>query len=166
MPIVKLALEQIVFVRNYTTHLLDSVQPADWFRQPSGGVSTIAWQVGHLAMAEYRLTLERIRGRRPEDESLIPEEFLKHFARESIPNPDPTQNPSVERIRAVFDSVHRQALAELETLSEDELSQPVLKSHPLAKTKQEALFWCSQHEMLHAGQIGLLRRQLGYAPLW
>jgi uncharacterized damage-inducible protein DinB len=166
MSIVKLALEQIVFVRNYTTHLLDNVPPEDWFRQPSAGVSTIAWQVGHLAMAEYRLALERIRGRRPEDEGLIPEEFLKHFARASIPNPDPAQNPSVEHIRAVFESVHRQALAELETLSEDELSQPVLKSHPLAKTKQEALFWCSQHEMLHAGQIGLLRRQLGYAPLW
>src|SRR5262245_55625573 len=47
MSIVKLALEQIVFVRNYTTHLLDNVPPEDWFRQPSGGVSTIAWQVGH-----------------------------------------------------------------------------------------------------------------------
>ena len=91
MSIVKLILEQIVFARNYTTHLLDNVLPADWFRQPSGGVSIIAWQVGHLAMAEYRLTLERIRGRRPEDESLIPDEFLRHFARESIPNPDPSR---------------------------------------------------------------------------
>lgn len=37
---------------------------------------------------------------------------------------------------------------------------------PLAKTKMESLLWCAHHEMLHAGQIGLLRRQLGYAPLW
>src|SRR5215471_11039927 len=82
MSTVKLAAEQFAFARAYTVRLLDSVAPDDWFREPPGGVSTIAWQVGHLAMAEYRLALERIRGRRPEDESLIPDEFLRHFARE------------------------------------------------------------------------------------
>jgi hypothetical protein len=38
--------------------------------------------------------------------------------------------------------------------------------HPLVKTKLWALLWCAQHESVHAGQIGLLRRQLGYSPLW
>ncbi len=39
----------------------------------------IAWQVGHLAMAEYRLALERIRGPQPQDAGLISEEFLRLF---------------------------------------------------------------------------------------
>ena len=33
-------------------------------------------------------------------------------------------------------------------------------------TKLRALLWCARHEMLHAGQIGLLRRHLGYPPMW
>jgi hypothetical protein len=38
--------------------------------------------------------------------------------------------------------------------------------HPFAKTKLLALLWCANHEMLHAGQIGLLRRLLGCPPMW
>ena len=29
-----------------------------------------------------------------------------------------------------------------------------------------SLLWCAHHEMVHAGQIGLLRRYLGFAPVW
>ena len=36
----------------------------------------------------------------------------------------------------------------------------------MAQTKLDSLFWCAHHEMLHAGQIGLVRRLLGQAPLW
>jgi hypothetical protein len=166
MSRLNLAIEQIVFVRNYTNRLLDQTKEADWFSTPPGGVSHIAWQVGHLAMAEYRLALERIRGPRPEDGNLISDEFLKTFGRQSVPEADAGKYPSAADIRAVFDRVHHQALEELRTLDESELDKPVLKPHQLAKTKLWSLLWCAQHEAIHAGQIGLLRRQLGYAPLW
>ena len=51
-------------------------------------------------------------------------------------------------------------------LDEAELSQPVPHPHAFAKTKVVALLWCAYQEMLHAGQIGLLRRHLGYPPMW
>jgi hypothetical protein len=161
-----LALNQIHFARLYTERLLEHVPQADWFRLPPGGVSHVAWQVGHLAMAEYRLALERIRGRRPEDEHLIPDEFLQRYGRTSTADPDPGHNPPVEVIRTVFDRVHQQVLAELPGLPPEELAQPPLRPHVLCATKGEALLWCSQHEMLHAGQIGLLRRLLGHPPVW
>jgi hypothetical protein len=159
------ARDQIVFARNYTLWLLDSTDPVEWFRQPTEGITHIAWQVGHLAMAEYRLALVRIRGQRPEDAELISEDFVKRFG-PSPPDPDPARNPSPAEIRAVLDRVHRQALHELQGLSEEELDQPTAKPHPKFTTKLGSLFWCGQHEMLHAGQIGLLRRLLGHAPLW
>jgi hypothetical protein len=162
----RLALEQIEFARRYTNRLLDALDLADWFRQPAAGVTHVAWQVGHLAMAEYRMALERTRGARPEDAGLISEEFLRIFGRNSVPDADPGRYPSPAEIRAVFDRVHRQAMQELPGLSEDELDRPVLKSHSLVQTKLWALLWCAQHEAVHAGQIGLLRRQLGYPPLW
>jgi hypothetical protein len=165
-PQLQVAIDQIIFARKYTSELLDATTPADWFRMPAESVSHIAWQVGHLAMAEYRLVLERVRGRQPGDELLISELFLMQFGRDSVPEPDPAKNPSLEEIRHSFDAVHRQALHELPQLADDELSEPPLKPHKLFTTKLGGLFWCSQHEMLHAGQLGLLRRLLGQKHLW
>jgi uncharacterized damage-inducible protein DinB len=84
---------------------------------------------------------------------------------ESVPDPDPAKYPSPADLRAVFDRVHEQVLREVRGLDEGELDQPVPHPHPFATTKLQALLWCARHEMLHAGQIGLLRRQLGYPPL-
>jgi DinB superfamily len=166
MSRLQLAVEQISFARNYTIRLLDQTPAADWFRQPRAGVTHIAWQVGHLAMAEYRLALIRIRDARPEDAELISEDFIRVFGAGSVPEADPAKYPSQAAIRAVLDRVHEQALSELGSLDDSELDKPVLKPHPLAKTKLWALLWCAQHEMVHAGQIGLLRRQLGHPPIW
>ncbi len=91
MSRLQLAIEQIVFARNYTIGLLDQTPTDEWFRLPQGGVNHVAGQVGHIVFAEYRL---------------------------------------------------------------------------VATTKLRALLWCAHHEMLHAGQIGLLRRHLGYSPMW
>jgi hypothetical protein len=62
--------------------------------------------------------------------------------------------------------VHEQVLRELACLSESELDQPVPDPLPFAKTKLLMLLWWARHEMVHAGQIGLLRRQLGFSQLW
>ena len=51
-------------------------------------------------------------------------------------------------------------------LDDAELDQSVPHPHRFATTKLRALLWCAHHEMLHAGQIGLLRRHLGYPPVW
>jgi DinB superfamily len=166
MSRLQLAVEQIVFARNYTIGLLDQTKTDDWFRKPSGGVSHIAWQVGHLASAEYCLALWRIRGKHPQDADLISDEFVRLSGAESVPDFDPTKYPGDAEIRRVFDRVHEQVLRELHDLDDSDLDQPVLNPHPLAKTKLWALLWCAHHEMLHAGQIGLLRRQLGYSPVW
>jgi hypothetical protein len=73
MSRVTTALTNIVFARKYTLRFLDALPDADWFRMPPGGVTHVAWQVGHLAFAEYRLALERIRGPRPDDANLLSE---------------------------------------------------------------------------------------------
>ena len=55
MSLMQTALDRIAFSRRYTLGLLDGVPEAEWFRMPAEGVTHVAWQVGHLAMAEYRL---------------------------------------------------------------------------------------------------------------
>jgi hypothetical protein len=162
----QLVIEQIVFARNYTLGLLDKTPMTDWFRQPPGGVSHVGWQVGHFAFAEYRLALWRIRGPQPQDEGLFTPEFLRLFGANSVPDADPAKYPPPAEVRAMLDRVHEQVLRELPGLDDGELDQPVPHPHPFAMTKLLALLWCAHHEMLHAGQIGLLRRLLGHQPMW
>lgn len=165
-PRVATVLTNLVFARMYTLRLVDSIPVAEWFRVPPAGVSHVAWQVGHLAMAEYRLVLERVRGARPEEAKLISPEFVATFGRGSVPDADASKYPSPAEIRSVFERVHSRVLADLPNVDDDVLHEPPFTPHPLCKTKIECLHWCTHHEMLHAGQIGLLRRQLGYSPQW
>jgi hypothetical protein len=160
------AVSNIAFARSYTLWFLDGLPESDWFRMPPGGVTHIAWQVAHLAFAQYRLALDRIRGVRPEDANLIADSFLDKFARDSLADPDPARHPPVSEIRAIFDRVHETVMAEVSALPESELDAPVLKPHRIVKTKLESLIWCANHELVHAGQIALLRRFHGHAPLW
>jgi hypothetical protein len=161
-----IAIGMIRQTRDYTVRMLDTIDPGNWFIQPRDGVTHVAWQVGHLAMAEYALCLFRIRGSRTEDETLISQSFAKRFGRESVPDPDPAANPSVQEIRDVFDRVHSQVLLELPALTDSMLDEPTTRPHPLFNTKFGSLLWCPRHEMSHAGQIGLLRRMMGQSPMW
>lgn len=160
-----IARKQVEFARGQTRLLLSDIDDADWFRQPQGAATHVAWQVGHLAMAQYGLCLFRIRGRRLEDNELMSSRFRKQFSRGSRPDPDPANNPAPPEIRAVFDRVHEQALAEMATYEPSLLNEAVEEPHAVFATKLGALLFCSFHEMLHAGQIGMVRRMLGKSPI-
>jgi hypothetical protein len=161
----QLAIRQIEFARGYTLSLLDGLTDDEWFRRPAEAVTHVAWQIGHLAMAEYGLCLFRIRGRRPEDLDLMSSKFRKQFSRGSQPTSETANNPTPAELRSVLDRVHQQALGELAACTEQQLSEPIDEPYAVTPTKLGALFFCSHHEMLHAGQIGLLRRLLGKAPV-
>lgn len=158
--------DQIVFARRYSLQRIVSVPHTDWFRMPPGVPTHVAWQVGHLAMAEYRLCIERVRGVRPDDEAVIPVAFRKLFLKDSAPDADPAAYPTPEAIRATLDRVHEMVLAEFPTYDAIDLETEVMTPHTVCRTKADTLMWCSHHEMIHAGQIGLLRRLFGHKPLW
>lgn len=161
----ELAISQIRFAREYTLTLLDGIEPSDWFRQPAEGVSHLAWQMGHLAMAQYGLCLFRIRGRADIDMDLMSSSFRKKFSKGTTPDPDPSKNPSPEEIRGVFDRVYEQTMLELPNVTKSVLDEPIDMPYAVTPTKLGGLLFCSHHEMLHAGQIGLLRRLIGKAPV-
>lgn len=161
----ELVLDELRMVRGYTLDLIQNTDPADWFCQPQEGVTHVAWQVGHLAVAEYGLALKRIRGLRATDEQLIPSAFFQQFGKGSVPEPDPHENPHPDEILDVLHRVHDAVMHELTEWPESVLEEHVDQPHPMFTTKYGALQWCAQHEMLHAGQIGLLRRLTGQKPL-
>ncbi len=160
-----LALQQIEFARNYTLSLLADIDEGEWFCLSEGCPTHLAWQVGHLAMAEYGLCLYRQRGRQPIDRELMPGEFRKKFSRGSAVESDAGQYPSASEIRAVFDRVHAQVLQESQSFEPQQLAEAVDMPYAVEATKLGSLYFCSHHEMLHAGQIGLIRRLLGKQPV-
>jgi hypothetical protein len=155
--------DALVFARRYTATLLDTIPADEWFRMPGGSPTHVAWQVGHLAMAENRLVYERVCG----GTGLLAPEFIQQFSRESVADPDPANHPSPSDLRATLDRVHSVTLDVLATIPDAALDEPAPGiKHRYCTLKWEFIRWAGHHEMLHTGQIGLLRRMLGQAPVW
>ncbi|MBM4093678.1 MAG: DinB family protein, partial [Planctomycetes bacterium] len=136
----ELAIKKIEFARAHTNRLLADIDDGDWFRQPAEGVTHVAWQVAHLAMAEYGLALFRMRGRLPEDLALMPGPFRRKYSKGSAPDPDPANNPSPAEIRAVFDRVHRQVILELPSHSPSALGERVDEPYAVSPTRLGGLY--------------------------
>lgn len=161
----QLAVERINSARRYTWTLLEDLSDDDWFFVPSQVQTHIAWQVGHLAMAEYRVALERVRGPQPEDRDMISKEFLRLFGKGTAPEVDRSRYPAPAEIRATFDRVHERLQQDIPSCSDALLDEKFSVPHPAFSTKLGALYFVAEHEMLHAGQIGLIRRMSGKPPL-
>jgi hypothetical protein len=160
-----LALQQIEFARSYMLGILAEIDETEWFTLPAGCPTHVAWQVGHLAMAEYGLCLFRQRGRQAIDLELMSSSFRKQFSRGTVPEADASKYPAAADIRATLDRVHAQVLKESPEFTPEQMQEPVDMPYAVEATKLGCLLFCSHHEMLHAGQLGLIRRLLGKQPV-
>jgi len=161
----EMAIDRIRASRLYTEQFLKDLTDAEWYWSPPQFTTHVAWQVGHLAVAQYNLCLRRVSGRTSADEPLISDAYIEAFKLGSKPIAEPKKNLPLDEIRRVFEAVHEQSIHELAGRSEAELDEPVEQPHPSIKTKLGAVEMCSQHEMAHAGQIAMLRRLMGKPPL-
>lgn len=157
--------------RQYTLSLLDGLSDDEWFWTPAANGtaeaygSHIAWQVGHIAMAEYGLLLFRQRGRAEVDLELMPSSFRKRFAKGSLPSPDRAAYPQPSEILLQLEKIRKQVLLELPSFAPASLDEPLDPPTAGYATKYGAMLMAPQHEMLHCGQIGVLRRLMGRSPL-
>ena len=161
----QLALAQMESARRYLLSLLDGLSDEQWFWTPPSPTTHIAWQVGHLAVAQYGLMLFRQRGRLETDAQLMSGEFRKLFMKGTNPLAERANYPTVEEIRTTLSAVHRQAMAEGSRFEPAELSTATEPPHFGPANRLGSLLCASHHEMVHAGQVGLLRRMQGLAPV-
>ena len=162
---IRLAISQIEFARKYTLGLVEDVSGEDWFRGVEGCPSHLAWQLGHLAMAQYALTMIRIRGKEPEDEAILSKRFFRCFQKGTKPIFSADEYPPASEIRDTLGRVHEASMKELAKQTDESLSEKLPEPHAVFDTKLGSVFFCSAHEMLHGGQMGLLRRMLGKDPI-
>jgi hypothetical protein len=159
------ALARVEMARGFTKQFLAGLTPEEWFWSPPELATHVAWQVAHLSVAQYRLCLERIRGRTAADDAFMPATYLERFQLGSQPAAGAANNPPLGEIQRVFEAVHERSLAELAARTDEEMDVPLEQPRPMFKTRLAAVEWAAQHEFVHAGQIALLRRLMGKAPL-
>lgn len=152
--------------RGLLKHFLEEIDQEKWCWQPAEGINHVAWQVGHLAVAQYGLCIKRVVGDSPESEDVLPLSFLKRYGKGSTPSPDTTENASVEELLATLDAVDERMHEVLATTQDEELEVELKKPHPMFSTVLGGVEFAPQHEMMHIGQIVILRRLMGMDPTW
>lgn len=134
------AIAQIADARQYTLGLLADLSTGAWFLMPTPAVTHIAWQVGHISIAQYRLGIAFLREPKPEDAAWVPANYRELFGRDSTPQADPSLYPTPSQILATLDEINRHVVAEVSQLTDADLNRPVLQTHRFLKTVNEALF--------------------------
>ena len=158
---------QIIAARSYTLELLEQTPQSLWFHAPPGSRTHIAWQVGHLAMAQYRLGIYFVRQPQADDQAVLSQTFMDHFRKGTSADAPEESLPPLGEIRAAMDRIHQHILATWDRYeSLDMHSHALCHPHRIVTTRIDALFWMARHEMIHAGQIGMIRRMLGCASMW
>lgn len=155
------ALWQHRWARQYCLQLIESVPESLWYVKPSGMVTHLAWQVGHLAVSQYGLMLFRQRGRAQGDVKLMPGWLRKQFGRGSQPADSAEGMPTASELIQYLSAIHEQAAAEVSQLSPTTLRESCDMPYCLYPNKLGALMFAPVHESIHAGQIGLIRRGHG-----
>ncbi len=158
-------LHQMGWARQYTRQLIDSIPRDLWYQMPNGYPSHVAWQVGHLSVAQYGLMLFRQRGRMPGDLDIMPGWLRKQFGKGSTPSASAEGQPSPEELLSLFDKINQQSHQEASQFPASLLREPTEMPYAAYPIKLGALLFCPIHEGVHAGQLGVLRRLLGLDPI-
>ena len=130
-------------------------------RQPHGIINHPAWNLGHLVSATHDVCqLVGI-------ESSSPDGWTEKFQGGTPPDPDPTQNPSKEKLSAEFRSYHErvsQALPkiDLDTMVETHPDEGAHKYFPTIG--DHVIYMMNAHRMDHLGQVAAWRRAMGMKP--
>lgn len=164
MKITDLLVDRLQTGRMWTNSLLADIEESRWFEMPHPGVGHVAWQVGHLAASQIVLIHVRCFGMAYTD--VAPDSIRTTFARGSTPVADKSKYPSIAEIRALFDRVQNDVIHRVSGMSESELDEQAgAEPHPMLKYKAGAIAMAAMHETFHAGQIAMIRRIFGKAPL-
>lgn len=141
--------------------LVDDLKPHEFEFQPTAGTNCVAWVLGHLTVVDRRqLTWLGVTAL-----PAIPVGFEETFktTRTTAVKQGGYGDPS--EIVSLFDA-HRDALvACLPAVDPAKFLELPSFQTPMFADRGEATLFMGLHTAMHAGQISLIRRALGYPPV-
>ena len=138
--------------------LLEDLTDAELLLRPAGKANTVAWQIGHLLSSERRM----VEGIAPGAGAPLPEEFEAAHAKEAAAREDSAGMRTRDEYLSLLRAQRAATLAALERLPEADLDKDSPETIRRIAPKWANVFGlAAMHQMWHAGQLTVLRRQLG-----
>ena len=126
------------------------------WKQPTDRNNPMFWIVGHVV--ETRTQLMAVLG------EPIDTRWGARFARGATLGPS-AQYPPRQEIQQVMGEVSRRLQAKLATLDDEEMRRPPAVPSAGAETLADLVAGFALHDCYHVGQIGYLRKALGFPAL-
>ena len=142
---------------------LDDMTDEELMHRPHPDCNHIKWQLGHLISSEHHIINGVLPGTMPE----LPEGFGERYTPETAKSDDASAFDSKEELLKLYNEQRAAAVAKLESLTDEDLSQEgpeEMKAY--APTVGAAFDLLGGHWLMHAGQWAVIRRQLGRPPLF
>jgi len=150
------------FSRRLALGLLDGIPAENWLHVPVASGNHATWIAGHLAWEDDDILAHLIDGRG----SKLPQAWHQRFSQGSRPTTEASDYPGHEEIRAALHTI-RAELISFFTASQDRLADPVPEDvHALAKDLAALMPALACHEMLHVGQLTVIRKSLQLPPVF
>ncbi|MDG1897207.1 MAG: DinB family protein [Fuerstiella sp.] len=126
--------------------------------RPHEGANHIAWQLGHLIVAEHSLNNMVC----PDSMPPLPDGFTEKHEKETASSDAPGDFCTKDEYLRLLEEQRAATLALLDKLSDEELEKPAPeKIQQFGATVGAVIGGQSAHWMMHLGQWVIVRRQLG-----
>ncbi len=137
---------------------LEDLTDDDLLVRPVDGAHHAAWQLGHLISSESQM----IEGIRPQAQQLVARDFARRHDKSRAFESADLWEVSKSEYLTLMELVRSATLNLLRELSEDELSAAGPEfMRKYAPTVGSVFTSIGSHELMHAGQIAVIRRKLG-----
>jgi uncharacterized damage-inducible protein DinB len=136
------------------------LKPDQYVHRATDTANCVAWLLGHLALSD-RSMLERFGVR---DLPELPEGFAKRFSQDAG-CPDASDFGDISILWPTFEKHRDLLITAVQRAPQELLGKPMEKPHPMFTTLGELANFMALHSTMHAGQITMIRRSLGYPPL-
>lgn len=154
---IRLGLDMAEFV---SLAYLQDLAPADLLHRPCPGANHIAWQLGHLIVAEHELIEKVCPGRMP----ALPAGFAGRYTKETCTSDNPADFHSSDEFLAAYRTQRAGTLSALNALTDADLD--AASGVDYAPNVGGIFSMQGSHWLMHAGQWAVIRRQMGRPPLF
>ncbi len=155
-------LASLNFARRMTLAFLDGTPDELWNRVPVPGGNNAIWIAGHVAWEDDSV----LEGLVDDHESTLPPSWAERFAQGTRPSDNMADYPPIPEIRAQLDA-QRAAFIDYFKANVDRLAELLPEQwHGFAKDRSALMNAVACHEMVHVGQLTVVRKSLNLQPVF
>jgi len=144
--------------RYVITRYLEDLHSEDLLVRPHPDAHHVAWQLGHLVLSECQM----VRAVRPGSGYDLPVDFIAKHDKANAAKSQLADFCAKDHYLSLMEAVRAATLKALGEIPQEQLSNPGPESMRGYAPKVGSVFLAiANHEMMHSGQIAVVRRVLG-----